>query len=98
MSKTVSISLTLASLALVNVSCSVSTPAPGSQYAIEELVLIEFAARLEEDYHRLHPGNTGASTSSRTVPTETSVDVDSGEHESVKEPVQYEPANSPHDP
>jgi hypothetical protein len=98
MSKRLSTGWLLATLTVVNASCSVSTPAPGSTYAMEELVLIEFAARLEEDYHRLHPGATGASTSNRTVRTEANVDVDSGEHEPVKEPIQYEPANTPFDP
>jgi len=43
-------------LTLMCSACSISTPAPGTSYAMEELVLIEFAARLEEDYHRLQPG------------------------------------------
>jgi hypothetical protein len=42
-------------ITLICSACSISTPAPGTAYAMEELVLIEFAARLEEDYHRLNP-------------------------------------------
>ena len=34
-------------LTLMCSACSISTPAPGTSYAMEELVLIEFAARLD---------------------------------------------------
>lgn len=30
-----------------------------AQYRMEDLVLIEFAGRLEEDYHKLHPIKAG---------------------------------------
>lgn len=41
-------------------SCSPSKPNPSS-YEFEDLVLIEFAARLEEDYHKMHPIKDGSS-------------------------------------
>jgi hypothetical protein len=61
---------------------------------MEDLVLIEFAARLEEDYHRLHPGQTPAGTSLGNRKTEVSnppADVSGVEsHEPVQEPVEYD--------
>ncbi len=73
----------LATLTVVNASCSVSTPAPGSTYAMEELVLIEFAARLEEDYHRLHPAGRTSTPASSLPPTDVGA-------EAPPEPVQYD--------
>jgi hypothetical protein len=86
-------------LSLAASSCSVSTPVPGTHYAMEDLVLIEFAARLEEDYHRLHPGQIPGQPSSSASKTGTftpPVDVGAGEphepvEEQVAEPVEYDP-------
>lgn len=80
-------------LTLLCSSCSMTTPAPGSSFAMEELVLIEFAARLEEDYHRLHPGQSSAPISANEgksiSPPPTDVGSDEA-HEPVREPVQYD--------
>ncbi len=64
---------------------------------MEELVLIEFAARLEEDYHRLRPGSGGDTRVPQKGRKENPVDVDSEEHVPLQEPVQYEPAPTPRD-
>lgn len=44
-----------------------------SNHREEDLVLVEFAARLEEDYHKIHPIR---STPGAVVPTEAPAPVD----------------------
>jgi hypothetical protein len=62
---------------------------------MEDLVLIEFAARLEEDYHRIHPGRREENPVLRKESKEAPVDIHSEEHVPLEEPVQYEPAPTP---
>ena len=40
-----------------NSSSSLESPPPAQNDQIDDLVLIEFAAKLEEDYHRLKEGS-----------------------------------------
>lgn len=40
-----------------NPSPGLESPPPASKDQIDDLVLIEFAAKLEEDYHRLREGS-----------------------------------------